>query len=464
MAWFDSLANRLVPTGEGPFALSEEDKRKAFRRGLLESGLATLATPTGTGSTGMGIARGLLAGTQGIDRFGENLQRDRYFNAQYAERQAKAEQEKAAAAAQQRLAELQRASFNPDGTVNQTGLAQFRAEFPMEAIAFLEKAQPKEDLPSDVETALYAMQNPQIIDVLARINNAKAPPNLQYIPGLGQSYDPRNNTFVNVGGGQPVQTIPQTPDALPERGVRRPVSVDDAIANIEMKDGPLAPEIKAQLREAMMSGDGNFSIPAPRQQMEPAPNPVVMQPDAPLEIAGSARAWWRTATPEQRQQFLDRESGAAPQISSARPTEDMSKAAGWLSQAQLAIQNMKEAVKLDQDANRASMTERVVGTVPFAGDVLERMVQTPERQRYVNASSSLAEAVLRAATGAGVNQDEARQKVQELTPQIGDKDEVVAQKMAAAENYLRALEARAGNAALPSPGLDSEGWKIEVIP
>jgi hypothetical protein len=39
-----------------------------------------------------------------------------------------------------------------------------------------------------------------------------------------------------------------------------------------------------------------------------------------------------------------------------------------------------------------------------------------DRQKFMQGSSSLSEALLRAATGAGVNKDEAAQKIQELTP------------------------------------------------
>jgi len=54
--------------------------------------------------------------------------------------------------------------------------------------------------------------------------------------------------------------------------------------------------------------------------------------------------------------------------------------------------------------------------------------------------------LLRAATGAGMNEYEARQKVRELVPQLGDKPGVVAQKTASYDVYMKSLQARAGRA------------------
>ena len=70
-----------------------------------------------------------------------------------------------------------------------------------------------------------------------------------------------------------------------------------------------------------------------------------------------------------------------------------------------------------------------------------------ERQKFVQASSSLSEALLRAATGAGVNEAEAKQKIEELTPTFFDEPETRKQKLAAIPMYLQSLQARAGRAA-----------------
>ena len=446
--FFDSFLNRLVPGDQ----FSRDDKKGLLSRGLLEAGLTALATPTGTGSGLMGVSRGLLGGLGGVREGAQDMEQGRMRQAMFGQQQAEADAKKAQLAQQARIAELQRAAFNPDGTVNPQGMAMFRAEFPMEAITFNKAADPQEQLPAAVREALYFAENPAALATYQQMYSAKNPTTLQWVPGMGAGYDGRTNTFVSAPGGGGGSAPPAAPPQ-PSPGALQPPSVDDAIANIELTEGPLDPQVKAELRRQMLAG-GNVDVPAGPAATTPPPrmNPIVMANDAPLTVVGPARAWWTTATPEQRQEYLDRESGAAPAISSARPTEDMSKAAGWLSQAQLAVQNMKAAISADPEANQATITERIAGVVPFAGDILERGVQSAPRQQYVNAASSLSEAVLRAATGAGVNADEAAQKVRELTPQIGDKPETIQQKMVMAENYLRALEARAGAAAIDSPG------------
>lgn len=139
-------------------------------------------------------------------------------------------------------------------------------------------------------------------------------------------------------------------------------------------------------------------------------------------------------------------------------SEDERKAAGWYGQATRALANMREAITADPEADTPGIIETYS---PL--DELANRSRDPNRQRYVNASSSLSEALLRAATGAGVNESEARQKIAEVTPQRGDRPEVKAQKMAAAEGYLQDLQARAGRALRPAAqGSQSTGGRTVV--
>lgn len=129
------------------------------------------------------------------------------------------------------------------------------------------------------------------------------------------------------------------------------------------------------------------------------------------------------------------------------PTEDERKAAGWLSQARFAFDNMMDVIEKDPGAAQPNIRAEVAGTVPYVGKVLKNVLTPESRQQFEQASSSFAEAALRAATGAGVTRDEATQKIRELTPQIGDKPENIRQKRDALNVYLQSLEARAGRAA-----------------
>jgi len=83
----------------------------------------------------------------------------------------------------------------------------------------------------------------------------------------------------------------------------------------------------------------------------------------------------------------------------------------------------------------------------IALEPLKGIVRSPERQQFVQATSSLSEALLRAATGAGVNKEEAAQKVAELTPVWSDDEATKKQKLDAIPMYLQSLQARAGRAA-----------------
>jgi len=131
-------------------------------------------------------------------------------------------------------------------------------------------------------------------------------------------------------------------------------------------------------------------------------------------------------------------------------TEDQGKATGWLVQAENAYKNMltsgfgrnasgKVVVK---DAARPGIND-ALEKVPFVGG-LANSLRSADRQKFMQASSSLSEALLRAATGAGVNADEARQKIQELTPRFGEDATVTQQKMDAIPLYIETLKVRSG--------------------
>lgn len=129
-----------------------------------------------------------------------------------------------------------------------------------------------------------------------------------------------------------------------------------------------------------------------------------------------------------------------------QPSEDERKAGGWLQQASLAFANMEQASKKAPTAAKPTLGERALSMVPMVGDDLAFANMPDERQQFVSAASSFSEAVLRAATGAGVNEAEARQKVLELTPRFGEREASLADKRARTEMYLRSLELRAGRA------------------
>lgn len=123
-------------------------------------------------------------------------------------------------------------------------------------------------------------------------------------------------------------------------------------------------------------------------------------------------------------------------------TEDERKAAGWLVQADNAYKNMLNAMYTKEGKQTGAQ-----GVGFFEAIGLGKVSQSPERQKFNQASASLAEALLRAATGAGQNEAEVRQKIEELTPTYFDTQENINQKLDAIPVYLDSLKARAGRAA-----------------
>jgi len=133
------------------------------------------------------------------------------------------------------------------------------------------------------------------------------------------------------------------------------------------------------------------------------------------------------------------EQAASPAV---KASEDERKAAGWLNQARKAYGDMQAALAQDKTAAVPGLVEQYS---PIAE--MQTRSMSPARQKYSQAASAFSEAVLRAATGAGVTADEARQKIRELTPQRGDAADVIQQKTASQAMYLQSLESRAGRAA-----------------
>jgi hypothetical protein len=138
-----------------------------------------------------------------------------------------------------------------------------------------------------------------------------------------------------------------------------------------------------------------------------------------------------------------------PKISAAQPTEDERKAAGWFAQADNARRNMANILVRDPTASAPTLKESALSKVPVWGEELANSARPENRQMFVQAASSMSEALLRAATGAGINESEARQKANELVPILGDKPGTIQQKIEAYDVYMASLRTRA-NRALPA--------------
>lgn len=188
------------------------------------------------------------------------------------------------------------------------------------------------------------------------------------------------------------------------------------------------------------------------------------------EKDASARGWGGLNL--QRDQFTYSKSKDAQERAdklaggTGNATEDERKAAGWLAQASTAWANMQKAMGgVDPKTGKFTNPDVAMPGIPDAiaaipsfglGEVVGNTMRPPARQQFNQASSSMGEAILRAATGAGMNQYEAEQKVRELTPVFGEDPSTTEQKMRTIPIYLESLKARAGRAA-------PKDWSIPVV-
>jgi hypothetical protein len=134
----------------------------------------------------------------------------------------------------------------------------------------------------------------------------------------------------------------------------------------------------------------------------------------------------------------------------AAATEDERKAQGWLNQATNAYQNMLNSMYTKTGKPTGAEKAEFIESLPLVGGMVGGFTRSTDREKFRQASSSLSEALLRAATGAGVNKDEAEQKLQELTPLYTDDAATRKQKLEAIPMYLQSLQSRAGRAATPN--------------
>lgn len=156
--------------------------------------------------------------------------------------------------------------------------------------------------------------------------------------------------------------------------------------------------------------------------------------------------WTTTADGQPALTFIPGGPADPANKNAGAPSEDERKAASWLAQADNARKNMEAVIKTAPTAAYPTAAERAAGFIPGVGADIANSLRPENRQKFVQAAESMSEALLRAATGAGVTKDETNQKLRELVPQLGDKPGTVQQKLAAYDVYMNALKTRAGRA------------------
>jgi hypothetical protein len=119
-----------------------------------------------------------------------------------------------------------------------------------------------------------------------------------------------------------------------------------------------------------------------------------------------------------------------------------------LQQASLGYENLLKSLYNKpgerSGAERPNAAEALLGLK--LSPISPRIARSAKREQFVQATETIADALLKAATGAGQNQDEARRKIEEITPSWFDDDDTIKQKLNAIPAYIEAIKARAGRA------------------
>lgn len=444
MGLLDNFVGNLLPDNVGPYALSDADKRKLKKQGLLTAGLTLLGTP----SAGGGIARGLLAGVNAIQDGGDKRFNDMYRGDLMNRTAEGAKRNTAIEAASQGV-------VNPDGTINQPKFAELMALDPERALK------------------LQGATN----------RGSQRPIVRRFIEGndyVERQYDPASGRWNEAQLGGAPQAPMQDDDAPPmpmDRG-----SAMSAVQQAEQEQGfPFPPDVRLQMIDGMVRGGGfdtaSPSLPepvfsktirsshtgrggavsgqsrigatgrGPRFKDAPATSESSGFEVVPKESLGLYGLPPGTVAQRDKRtgklQILSRPDTANGRGGQApiKPTEDQSKASGWYQSSAFALQNLRSALKEDPEALYPGAVETYGGL----REVKQRSM-TPTRQRAAQAFQTMKMDFLHAATGAGFSAPEAEDEWNNLAPQRGDSKELAEQKLAQIEVKLNAMGQRAGPA------------------
>ena len=130
----------------------------------------------------------------------------------------------------------------------------------------------------------------------------------------------------------------------------------------------------------------------------------------------------------------------------AKPTEGERNAAGFAGR-------MIEASNILNSPNIAAAApgfgSGLAGAVPFVGETLKNVVQSPETQQYSQAASDWVRAKLRRESGAAIGDEEALREFRTYFPVPGDSPQVIRQKTQARELATQAMVLSSGSAKIP---------------
>lgn len=352
------------------------------------------------------------------------------------------DQQKNSISDQQTLADLYKGNIAPNGTVNRAGLIQGAAERGQgDKIPGMMKSLTEADL------ANANLQKTQAQSSVEQLKAAKA--HQDAASGvLGSLLQNPNLTHQDIIAG--VNQLVNAGHKTPEEGAQfvRSLPGDIRVARqmltqAAMQGMSLKEQLDNQLRQAELA-QGQQRIGLQQQELglrqQQQNNGVTYQTDANGNLIALPTKTNGTAAPVGMPVMGP--DGQPIGGNKAKLTEDQGKAATWLVQANNAFKNMQDVTARNPSATKPGMAD-AVAAIPGMSAV-GNSFRSPDRQKFNQGASSLSEALLRAATGAGINQHEAEQKIREVTPVWGDSDEVIKQKMDAIPLYIDSLKVRSG--------------------
>jgi hypothetical protein len=138
-----------------------------------------------------------------------------------------------------------------------------------------------------------------------------------------------------------------------------------------------------------------------------------------------------------------------------KPTEGEANAAGFANQ----MENSEAVISGLPTGSQPGVFSGMAGSIPFIGDVTQRVIQPFQTQQYKQAADAWIRAKLRKESGAAIGKDEMEKEFQTYFPQVGDSNTVISQKARARQIATDAMKRSAGRSyqELPEMPLPSGG-------
>lgn len=193
MGFLDRYVNNQVDGSMGPYSLTEEDKKKLKKRGLMTLGATLLATPTGQGGIGQAFGKGLLNANEALQSGGQDMMQQKFMADKMAMQQSEFEKQKL-------INGLAAKHRKPDGSIDMEALSN--DYMAIDPIKFVGDTQGVQSSFQGADGNMYVIGR----DGKAKNLNVKFNPSLQY------KTDSNNNPFAfdkTTGAIAPVGGSPQ---------------------------------------------------------------------------------------------------------------------------------------------------------------------------------------------------------------------------------------------------------------